>query len=253
MPSTFWLQLMKSIPLVYTTQSGKKPDMGVVFFERQRWGTLQEQGSYCQYKTYPTMNHFSRKKFLAAAVGLSLVVPALSFAAPLTASQLGKVTSLLESFGVASTTVTMIEHVLSARVASSTPQGLPPGQAGKAVCVALTRNLGEGSSGDDVKKLQELLAANATTTGFTALPTGFFGHITARAMARFQMMHGIASTTTGYVGPLTRGFFERRCGLGLGMKDAEDKNERGKSATSTRPGPGMMRGRNGDDDSETDN
>ena len=48
--------------------------------------------------------------------------------------------------------------------------------------------------------------------GFHGSPTGFFGPLTAQAMMKFQMRMGIASSTTGSVGPMTRGFFERECG-----------------------------------------
>ena len=87
---------------------------------------------------------------------------------------------------------------------------MPPGQAGKEACVVLTRNLAIGSRGDDVRKVQELLAAHPNA-GFTVTPTGYYGPATARAMARWQQLNGVASSSTGSVGPLTRGFFERAC------------------------------------------
>lgn len=97
---------------------------------------------------------------------------------------------------------------------------LPPGQATKAACIALKRDLRIGSRGDDVKKLQEMLHDDSENE-FSGTPTGFFGQATARAMAKFQQRFGIASSSNGFVGPLTRGFFERRCGEGL------DKDDRG--------------------------
>ena len=59
--------------------------------------------------------------------------------------------------------------------------------------------------------LQQLLASDPTS-GFTATPNGFFGPQTAKAVAHFQVVNGIASSSTGTVGPLTRNFFEQRCG-----------------------------------------
>lgn len=94
--------------------------------------------------------------------------------------------------------------------------GMIPGQMGKMACITLNRNLRMGAQGDDVRKLQEMLAQDPET-GFRSQATGFFGPLTANAMAKFQMRVGIASTTDGSVGPLTRGFFERACGKGLGM------------------------------------
>ncbi len=94
------------------------------------------------------------------------------------------------------------------------PEHMNPGQMGKMMCVTLNRNLRAGAQGDDVKKLQEMLAQDPENE-FRGKATGFFGPLTANAMAKFQMRAGIASTTDGTVGPMTRGFFERACGKGL--------------------------------------
>ncbi|HTR18688.1 MAG TPA: peptidoglycan-binding protein [Candidatus Paceibacterota bacterium] len=111
---------------------------------------------------------------------------------------------------------------------TTTPPVIPPGQIGKGFCVALNRNLRIGDDGDDVRQLQQMLAGDSRF-GFSGAPTGFFGPLTARAMMRFQMLYGIASSsnTDGSVGPLTRGFFQRNCGAGLG------NNATSTTATST--------------------
>jgi peptidoglycan hydrolase-like protein with peptidoglycan-binding domain len=90
-----------------------------------------------------------------------------------------------------------------------------PGQLGRMMCISLSRNLGVGSQGGDVMSLQQMLLQDPQS-GFTGTATGFFGPLTAHAMANFQMHNGIASSTDGSVGPLTRGFLNRSCGLGLG-------------------------------------
>ncbi|HEY4521351.1 MAG TPA: peptidoglycan-binding protein, partial [Candidatus Paceibacterota bacterium] len=92
---------------------------------------------------------------------------------------------------------------------------VPPGQVGKALCIALNRNLHRGSQGEDVKKLQEMLKEDREL-GFNADATGVFGPLTARAMMLFQKKNGIAPADDGSVGPLTRGILMRRCGDGLG-------------------------------------
>lgn len=153
-----------------------------------------------------------KKAFISSVVAASLLVPVLSQAAPLTGAQLGSVVSLLQSYGVASSTIGAVTRVLT--VESPKPN-LPPGQVAKALCISLARDLGVGSRGEDVKKLQELLAEDSEVD-YRSGPTGFFGPMTAKAMMKFQMKHGIASTTTGIVGPMTRSFFERACGKGLG-------------------------------------
>jgi peptidoglycan hydrolase-like protein with peptidoglycan-binding domain len=106
------------------------------------------------------------------------------------------------------------------KISSSTGMGVPPGQMGKMVCITLNRNLRQGDQGDDVKKLQAMLAEDPEND-FHASATGFFGPMTMKAMMKFQMRMGIASSTDGSVGPMTRGFFERRCGKGLDDKQGK--------------------------------
>ena len=169
------------------------------------------------------MNLFT-KGVVSVAVVFSLVVPAAAQAAALTEAQVNSVIALLQSFDVDTKTINTVQAVLNhtakpetlvrTGVSSTTPQRLPPGQVAKMACITLSRNLGVGSRGDDVRRLQEMLAEDSES-GFHAPATGFFGPLTAKAMMRFQMHNGIATSTTGYIGPLTRGFFERRCGKGL--------------------------------------
>lgn len=172
------------------------------------------------------------KNMVGATAGLMLFFSAVpAHAAGLTSDQINAVISLLNSFGVEASVVANVQAVLNGHVpsketgsndqwsatATSTASGqfTPSGQMGKMACITLNRNLGIGSRGDDVKSLQELLSEDPED-GFTAGATGFFGPLTAKALMHFQMNNGIASTTDGSVGPLTRGFFERRCGKGLG-------------------------------------
>lgn len=172
-----------------------------------------------------------QKTILVAAIGLLVLFPAVGKAASLTTDQVNAIVSLLQSFGADASTVADVQLTLSGQkqngnphagkghiassTASTTPWGTPPGQIGKMLCIALNRNLGVGSHGDDVRKLQEMLAQDLSV-GFNASSTGYFGPMTAKAMMRFQIHYKISSSTTGAVGPLTRGFFERSCGKGLG-------------------------------------
>lgn len=131
---------------------------------------------------------------------------------------------------------------------SSTPPGIPGGQGygqygvgvgmgmggGRMHCPNISRDLNVGSSGEDVKQLQEMLR-DEPGTGFTAEATGYFGPMTAMAMRKYQMQSGISQSGDGRVGPLTRNFFKQRCGLGQGQGQGQ------------RPGqgqgqPGMMLG-----------
>ncbi len=165
-----------------------------------------------------------------------MLVPMVSQAASLTTEQVNAIVGLLQSFGADQSVIVNVQMTLNGQkpnqpgnsgwhndmgsstwsgdASSTMPWGMPPGQVGKMLCITLSRNIGPGSQGDDVRKLQEMLAADPST-GFTASATGFFGPMTAKAMMHFQMNNGIASSSTGTVGPLTRGFFERSCGKGL--------------------------------------
>lgn len=67
--------------------------------------------------------------------------------------------------------------------------------------------MGAGSTGSYVRTLQELLAREADVYP-ERLITGYFGPLTKQAVQRFQLKHGIVSSTGdpgyGYVGPKTR-------------------------------------------------
>ncbi len=67
--------------------------------------------------------------------------------------------------------------------------------------LALTRTLQRGSTGDDVKQLQEFLAQDKNVYP-QGLATGFYGPATEAAVKRFQEKNGIEAV--GIVGPKTR-------------------------------------------------
>ena len=69
------------------------------------------------------------------------------------------------------------------------------------VCPQILRSLVRGSRGDDVMNLQAHLGVSQT---------GYFGPLTASAVAQFQASEGLSQI--GFVGPLTRAAFARRCG-----------------------------------------
>ncbi len=184
------------------------------------------------------------KSVLSAVLGLSLMVPVMANAAGLTTNQVSAIVSLLQSFGADAGVVSNVQVVLSGQPApnmgtSTMTQppmhgddkdkdndkdhhqgmgngGMPPGQMSKMACLSLSRDLGPGSHGDDVKQLQQLLSDDKDT-GFNAQTTGVFGPATSKAMRKFQLKNGIASSGTGKVGTMTRSFFERSCGKGLTM------------------------------------
>lgn len=122
----------------------------------------------------------------------------------------------------------------------------------------LIRNLKQGMSGEDVKLLQETLAADPAVypDGFV---TGYYGQLTAKAVKSFQKKHGISQT--GYVGPLTMARLNRELddhpivAVRNGHGNNDDDNENGVKASTTHcaivpPGhliaPGWLRKQGGE-------
>lgn len=70
----------------------------------------------------------------------------------------------------------------------------------QANAMVISKQLGKGSSGDDVRILQAILAADASIYP-EGLITGFYGPATARAVAKFQAKNNLAAV--GVVGPMT--------------------------------------------------
>jgi peptidoglycan hydrolase-like protein with peptidoglycan-binding domain len=91
-----------------------------------------------------------------------------------------------------------------------------------------------------VKETTAATSCSCSNSGFSGAATGFFGPLTLRALVRFQGEFGIASSSSaGSVGPLTRGFFQRQCGNGLGNGNSQGngKNQDGNPmASSTQQG-----------------
>lgn len=160
-----------------------------------------------------------RTQFVAASVlAAALLVPSVSSAQ--TVDIQVQIKSLMEQIQalqmqlktlIASSTALKINDIVRVKMDGDM---MPPGQFGKEMCMTFARDLQVGSQGEDVRKLQELLLKDPES-GFRAKATGFFGPLTSSALARFQMKMGIATSTDGRVGPITRGFFERRCGNGF--------------------------------------
>ena len=167
------------------------------------------------------------KKILTGIVVGAALVPMLAFAQTDTQTQIQNLLSQIKALQE------QIKTLVAAnagsgnwKMGSTTDMQMPPGQMGKMRCILLNRNLRAGDHGDDVRDLQNMLAEDSDNE-FHAGATGFFGPLTARAVMKFQMRMGIASSTDGSVGPLTRGFFERKCGKGLGMHDGPDMMQGG--------------------------
>ena len=77
------------------------------------------------------------------------------------------------------------------------------------ICAMLNRNLAVGARGDDVQGLQEFL----NTEGYlSTTATGYFGPMTANAVARWQASQGVSAV--GSMGPMSRERIRIWCGGG---------------------------------------
>ena len=86
-----------------------------------------------------------------------------------------------------------------------TPQPVVVSPVARAPAFVFTRTLRRGASGDEVKRMQEILAAVGTLAADSV--TGYFGRITASALGAFQEKYGIAKEGElgyGQAGPKTR-------------------------------------------------
>ncbi len=120
----------------------------------------------------------SIKKLAAGVMAASVMMPALAFAQTTTSS----VASLLDQL-----------KALQAQIVSIQTQQ-------QQIIAQFTTTLKEGSVGDQVTLLQQLLAADPTLFPEKKI-TGFFGRLTAQAVKRFQKKYGIEQA--GNVGPKT--------------------------------------------------
>src|SRR3989344_1562821 len=75
------------------------------------------------------------------------------------------------------------------------------------ICMMMYRNLSFGSRGDDVVALQEFLRAEGY---FSANATGYFGPMTAQAVAKWQASQGVSAV--GSFGPMSRERVKVWCG-----------------------------------------
>lgn len=75
------------------------------------------------------------------------------------------------------------------------------------ICSALYRNLSRGAQGDDVASLQEFLRDKGY---LSANATGYFGPLTAQAVAKWQVTENISAV--GSFGPLSRERIKVWCG-----------------------------------------
>lgn len=170
-------------------------------------------------KTLSIGSIFTHARVLVAVVVLAfalLAVPAPARAAGLTAEQVQAVVSLLESFNTDQATLLRVSRALGATTTSSKFEDRGNSTERASLCGLLHRQLKRGSSGDDVKALQKILAEDKDVYA-EGMVTGYFGEHTEVAIKRLQAKLGIVASgdaaTTGYgmVGAKTRAALIARC------------------------------------------
>ncbi len=140
-----------------------------------------------------------KKILISLSVGLALLASSAlpASAATLTTSQIQAVISLLQAFGVDTTTIANVQATLNGAQTNTT-----------ATIVATTTPLTSstigflhmGDRGDRVKFLQTILAADPSIYP-DGLISGFFGQLTQEALKHYQRKHG--REQVGFVGPKT--------------------------------------------------
>ncbi len=137
-----------------------------------------------------------KKALISFSAGLALLAATAlpASAATLTASQVQSVISLLQAFGVASSTIATVQQTLTGAPTSTeniSTTGLSSSTIGF---------LHMGDTGDNVKLLQTILAADPSVYPEGVI-SGFFGSLTKKALERYQRKHGLAQV--GFIGPMT--------------------------------------------------
>ena len=162
-----------------------------------------------------SITHSVSGRIAAGAVGVAMAIALIGAAAPvsaaaLTSAQVSAIISLLQSFGADAATI--------ANVQASLTGGTPVNTGGTGgACPVLSRDLQLGSSGSDVKSLQQYLNSSATTqvasagAGSPGNESTYFGSLTKAAVMKFQSANGV-SPVAGYVGPITRAAITAVCG-----------------------------------------
>ena len=151
----------------------------------------------CALKKLTIVMQIKVTKVAAVVTGLAMATSMLSLApmahaASLSDSQVQSILSLLSSFGANSATIANVQAALTGQ--PSTTPSVP------VTTSSISKDLTIGSTGADVKTLQNGLIAKGYMTGSA---TGYFGAITQKAVIAWQKAAGI-SPAAGYFGAKSR-------------------------------------------------
>lgn len=161
----------------------------------------------------------SRLVAVAAGVAVALVLMLGATmpvrAAALSQTQIQSILGMLTAFGADQATINNVSAALNGQATPGTG-GSTGGTTTGGVCpFTWSRTLQTGSTGADVKALQQFLNMNAATmvaasgAGSPGMETMTFGPATAKAVKAFQTANGISAL--GLVGPSTRAKLNSLC------------------------------------------
>ena len=174
------------------------------------------------------MHSFRKAAAIAAIAGLMLPVAAFA-----------------ETSVTSSTTITASQQGMIDQLKALQTQIMGLQQQQQTIFSQLSVTLNQGSKGENVKLLQQLLSQDPSVYPEGTI-SGFFGHRTSEAVKRFQRKHGLDQA--GNVGPktlrkLNEIFGHNGTSTGSGEGDQDDHHGNMEKATA---GMGMGMGRDGD-------
>ncbi|MDO8575210.1 MAG: peptidoglycan-binding domain-containing protein [bacterium] len=150
-----------------------------------------------------------KKLFLSFALILGIIFTGTNMASAFTAQEVELLITLLN---LNSNQATLLRTMVSGNGSSDGNSG---GGGSIRSCFVFERNLGLGSTGDNVVALQTWLINQgydipAISSGRT--PKGYYGVTTMSAVTRFQTGSGLAPAN-GYFGPASRAYANAHCGV----------------------------------------
>lgn len=135
-----------------------------------------------------------------------------SSASSLTQGQINSIIGLLKAFGAEQSIIDNVLASLTGGGSSTVTTTQTSGATG--VSAVFTKGFAKGASHPDIKRLQQLLNSDPDTmiaksgVGSPGNETDYFGSLTEKAVQKFQMKHGVVSSSSdpgyGYLGPKTR-------------------------------------------------
>jgi len=143
-----------------------------------------------------------RNILIASIVAITLVAGASQ---PVLAQSVGvqaQIDALMQQVGALTT---RINALVSQRAAPANVTSTPR------ICAVINRALAQGAQGDDVRALQEFLQSEGM---FAGVATGYFGPLTAGALANWQGNNGLERA--GIFGPKSMAALRVRCGMTTG-------------------------------------